>query len=237
MTTDPLQRYARSPRGTRIGDHTPCGHRQTYTVVAALRPTELTTTAVVDGPMDNATFRACVEQVLVPALWLGDVVVLNSFAVHKQPEVRNAIRHGGARYRFLPPYSPDCSPIELAFAKLKAFLRAARPRTFEQVCDRMAVALGLFKPLVHLAATASLRSLVCLAINGGRSNSSIKNSGMNSASITSKDARCPAGSGTRPSLSWPIPSYRSNGDDVPRATSLPRVRAILQEVLTADLFI
>jgi transposase len=74
------------------------------------------------------------------------VVVLDNLAVHKQPEVRIAIERAGAHIRFLPPYSPDFNPIELAFAKLKAFLRAARPRSFEQVCDLIATALRLFTP-------------------------------------------------------------------------------------------
>jgi transposase len=146
VTTDLLRRYARSLRGTRIGDHTPCGHWQTHTVVAALRPTELTATAVFDGPIDNATFRAYVEQVLVPTLRPGDVVVLDNLAAHKQPEVREAIEQAGAHLRFLPPYSPDFNPIEMAFAKLKAFFRAARPRTFDHVCELMATALALFMP-------------------------------------------------------------------------------------------
>ena len=146
MTTDLIRRYARSPRGTRIGDHTPCSHWQTHTVVAALRPTALTATAVFDGPIDNDTFRAYVEQVLVPTLRPGDVVVLDNLAVHKHPAVRHAIEQAGARLRFLPPYSPDLNPIEQAFAKLKAFLRRARPRTFEQVCALIAAALQLFQP-------------------------------------------------------------------------------------------
>jgi transposase len=141
-----LRRYARSPRGTRIADHTPCGHWQTHTVVAALRTTELTATAVFDGPIDTATFRAYVEQVLVPTLRPGDVVVLDNLAAHKQPEVHAAIEAAGALLRFLPPYSPDFNPIELAFAKLKAFMRAVRPRTFDHVCELMAAALGLFMP-------------------------------------------------------------------------------------------
>ncbi len=115
-------------------------------MVAALRPTELTATAVFDGPIDTDTFRAYIEQVLVPTLRPGDVVVLDNLAAHKQPEVRAAIEQAGAHLRFLPPYSPDFNPIELAFAKLKAFLRAARPRTFDHVCTLMAAALGLFTP-------------------------------------------------------------------------------------------
>lgn len=146
VTTDLLRRYARGPRGVRVSDHTPCSHWQTHTVVAALRSTELGATAVFDGPIDIPTFRAYVEQVLAPTLRPGDVVILDNLAAHKQPEVRWAIEHAGAQLRFLPPYSPDFNPIELAFAKLKAFLRAARPRTFDHVCDLIATALGLFMP-------------------------------------------------------------------------------------------
>jgi transposase len=146
VTTDLLRRYGRSPRGTRLGDHTPCSHWQTHTVVATLRLDGLQAPAVFDGPIDNPTFLAYVEQVLVPTLRPGDVVVLDNLAPHKQPAVRTAIEHVGAHVRFLPPYSPDFNPIELAFAKLKAFLRAARPRSFEQVCQLMAIALTLFTP-------------------------------------------------------------------------------------------
>ena len=82
----------------------------------------------------------------MPTLRRGDVVVLDNLAAHKQPEVRTAIEQVGARIRFLPPYSPDFNPIELAFAKLKAFLRAARPRTYDHVCGLIATALELFTP-------------------------------------------------------------------------------------------
>lgn len=115
-------------------------------MIAALRLEGLGAPAVFDGPIDNPTFRAYIEQVLVPTLRPGDVVVLDNLAVHKQPEVRAAIEAVGAHLRFLPPYSPDFNPIEQAFAKLKAFLRAARPRTFDHVCQLMAAALGLFMP-------------------------------------------------------------------------------------------
>jgi transposase len=146
VATDLLRRYGRSPRGTRLHDHTPCSHWDTHTVIAALRLKGLGAAAVFDGPIDSPTFLAYVEQVLVPTLHPGDVVVLDNLAVHKQPEVRIAIERVGARVQFLPPYSPDFNPIELAFAKLKAFLRAARPRNFDQVCDLIAIALELFTP-------------------------------------------------------------------------------------------
>ena len=103
MTTDLLRRYGRSLRGVRLRDHTPCGHWETHTIVAALRPHGITAPAVFDGPLDNDSFRAYVEQVLVPTLRRGDVIVLDNLAVHKQPEVRAAIEAAGARIRFLPP--------------------------------------------------------------------------------------------------------------------------------------
>jgi transposase len=146
VTTDLLRRYGRSPRGTRVRDHTPCSHWQTHTVVATLRLDGVSATAVFDGPIDNASCLAYVEQILVPTLRRGHVVVLDNLAVHKQPEVRIAIERVGAQLRFLPPYSPDFNPIELAFAKLKAFFRAARPRSFDHVVTLIATAIGLFTP-------------------------------------------------------------------------------------------
>jgi transposase len=146
VTTDLLRRYGRSRLGTRLRDHTPCSHWDTHTVVATLRLDGLHAAGVFNGPIDNASFLAYVEQVLAPTLRPGDVVVLDNLAVHKQPAVRTAIEAAGAQIRFLPPYSPDFNPIELAFAKLKAFIRAARPRTFDHVCELMAIALGLFTP-------------------------------------------------------------------------------------------
>ena len=146
VTTDLLRRYGRSLRGQRLRDHTPGGHWQTHTVIVGLRPDGLSAPAVFDGPIDNPSFLAYGEQVLVPTLRAGDVVVLDNLAVHKQPEVRAAIAAAGAQLRFLPPYSPDFNPIELAFATLKAFLRAARPRTFDQVTALVAAALALYTP-------------------------------------------------------------------------------------------
>jgi transposase len=146
VTTDLLRRYGRSPRGERLHDHTPCSHWQTTTVIAALGLDGVRAPAVFDGPIDNPSFLAYIEQVLAPTLRPGDVVVLDNLVVHKQPEVRAALEAVGAQIRFLPPYSPDFNPIELAFAKLKAFLRAARPRSFDHVSALMATALGFFSP-------------------------------------------------------------------------------------------
>jgi hypothetical protein len=87
VTTDLLRRYGRSPRGTRLHDHTPYGKWEAHTVVVTLRPEGLTAPAVFDGPIDTPSFQAYVDQVLVPTLRPGDVVVLDNLAVHKHPEV------------------------------------------------------------------------------------------------------------------------------------------------------
>ena len=130
----------------RLRDFTPLSHWQTHTIVAGLRVDGVCAPAVFDGPIDTITFRAYVEQVLVPTLRPGDIVVLDNLAVHKDPEVHAAIARAGAHLRFLPPYSPDFNPIELAFAKLKALLRAARPRTFDHVVELVRLAIPRFTP-------------------------------------------------------------------------------------------
>lgn len=106
VTTDLLRRYGRAPRGQRRRAHTPCGHWQTHTVIAGLPWNGLRAPAVFDGPIDHPTFLAYVEQVLVPTLRPGDVVVLDNLAVHKHPESRAATERAGALVRFLPRTVP-----------------------------------------------------------------------------------------------------------------------------------
>ena len=84
---------------------------------------------VLDGPMNGEAFLAYVEQALVPELRPGDIVIMDNLPAHKVHGVRQAIEADGASLRYLPPYSPDFNPIEMAFAKLKALLRAAAART------------------------------------------------------------------------------------------------------------
>lgn len=144
LVTNLLRLYGRSRCGTRLIDHTPYGHWQTSTLLAALRLEGLTAPGVLDGPVDGPSFHAYVEQVLVPTLRPGDVVVLDNLGAHHGADVRTAIEAVGARLLFLPPYSPDFNPIELCFAKLKAILRAARARTFEDLCRVVAASLARF---------------------------------------------------------------------------------------------
>lgn len=93
----------------------------------------------------NYEFVAYVTQVLAPPLQPGDIVVWDNLGAHRGEDIRNAIEAAGATLHFLPPYSPDFNPIELASAKLKAILRAARPRTFDAVCEVVAASLSRFQ--------------------------------------------------------------------------------------------
>lgn len=145
-STNMTRRYGRGTRGERLVCKVPFGHWKTSTFIAALRHNRVTAPLLLDGPMNGASFLAYVEQVLAPTLRRGDIVIMDNVSIHKVAGVREAIEARGATLFYLPPYSPDFNPIELAFAKLKAFLRAARPRNFEQVCSLIAIALELFTP-------------------------------------------------------------------------------------------
>ena len=123
----------RCPRGTRLVAKVPHGHWKTTTFVAALRCDGLTAPLVIDGAMNGALFRAYVEQQLLPTLRPGDLVVMDNLAAHKTGGVREAIESVGARLVYLPPYSPDLNPIELAFSKLKWLLRSAGERDLSRL--------------------------------------------------------------------------------------------------------
>ena len=116
------------------------------TFVAALRCDQITAPLVLDQPMNGEWFLTYVEQVLVPTLKAGDVVVMDNLGSHKGQAVRRAIRKVGAHLIFLPPYSPDLNPIEQVFAKLKALLRKAAERTVEATWRRIGELLGHFDP-------------------------------------------------------------------------------------------
>jgi transposase len=138
--------YGRAPRGQRLRAGLPHGHWKTTTFVGALRLTGMTAPMVLDGPMTGAWFLAYVEQVLVPTLRPGDVVILDNLPAHKAIAVRQAIEAAGARLLFLPPYSPDFNPIENAFAKLKALLRRAAARTVDELWRVIGDSLDAFSP-------------------------------------------------------------------------------------------
>lgn len=123
----------RAPRGERCRAPVPHGHWKTTTFVGALRLEGMTAPMVLDGAMSGPAFQAYVEQVLVPTLAPGDIVVMDNLPAHKLAGVRTAIEAAGAKLHYLPPYSPDFNPIEMAFSKLKSFLKKAAARTKEDL--------------------------------------------------------------------------------------------------------
>ena len=131
--TKMTRRYGRAPRGERVVGRVPHGHWKTTTFVAGLRADGLTAPMVIDGAMNGDLFVAYAEQVLVPTLRAGDIVVLDNLSSHKRVAAVRAIERAGCSVVYLPPYSPDLNPIELAFAKIKARLRAAELRTIDKV--------------------------------------------------------------------------------------------------------
>jgi len=121
-------------------------HWRTLTFLAALRHDRIDAPCVIDGPINGESFLAYVEQILVPVLKPGDIVIIDNLGSHKGKAVRRAIRAAGAKLFFLPPYSPDLNPIEQVFAKLKALLRKAAERTVEATWKRIGALLQTFTP-------------------------------------------------------------------------------------------
>ncbi|UPT87849.1 IS630 family transposase [Bradyrhizobium barranii subsp. apii] len=144
--TKMARRYGRSPRGERCRAAIPHGHWKTTTFTAGLRSDGLIAPLVLDGPMDGDAFLAYVEQLLAPSLRPGDTVIMDNLPAHKVHGVREAIQAVGASLLYLPPYSPDFNPIEMAFSKLKALLRTAAARTMPDLWQAIANALKRFSP-------------------------------------------------------------------------------------------
>jgi transposase len=145
-STKMARRRGRSPRGVRCRAPIPHGHWKTTTFVGALRLSGMTAPMTLDGAMHGAAFLAYVEQVLAPTLKPGDIVVMDNLPAHKPIGVRQAIETAGAELRFLPPYSPDFNPIELAFSKFKAFLKKAAARTLPDLWTAIAQAIDAITP-------------------------------------------------------------------------------------------
>jgi transposase len=138
--------YGRAPRNQRVVDAVPHGHWKTSTFIGALRCDGLTAPGLFDGAINGDAFLAYVEQVLVPTLRKGDVVIMDNLGSHKVKGVREAIEAAGASLMFIPPYSPDLNPIEQAFAKLKALLRAKKLRTVEALWKAIGSIVNCFTP-------------------------------------------------------------------------------------------
>jgi transposase len=144
--TNMTRRHGHCSRGTRLVAKVPQARWRTLTFLAALRHDRITAPWVIDGPINGASFRAYIEQFLVPTLSPGDVVVMDNLGSHKGQAVRRLIRSAGAKLFFLPRYSPDLNPIEQVLAKLKTLLRKADPRTIEATWRAIGELLGHFTP-------------------------------------------------------------------------------------------
>jgi transposase len=144
--TNMTRQRGRCLRGRRLLAKVPFGRWRTTTLVAALRCDQIIAPMVLDRPIDGLWFLAYVEQVLVPELRPGDIVVMDNLGSHKSPKIDAAIRAAGAHLRFLPPYSPDLNPIEMGFSKFKAGLRKAAERTIEPLWVRIGQLLDDFSP-------------------------------------------------------------------------------------------
>jgi transposase len=146
-TTTKLTRLrGRCLKGERLNSKAPFGHWKTQTLVAGLKCDGLVAPFVIDAPMNRIIFDVYVETQLVPVLRPGDVVIMDNLAAHKSPLSEALIRATGAWVLFLPPYSPDLNPIEMAFAKLKAHLRATSARTIDDLWRSIGNICSMFSP-------------------------------------------------------------------------------------------
>jgi transposase len=136
----------RAPRGERLIDKVPHGHWKTTTLIAALGVDGVRCSTLVDGPIDADVFEAFVEQVLMPELHSGDVVVMDNLSSHKRARTRKLIESTGAELIYLPPYSPDLNPIEMIFAKVKQSLRSLACRTGDALWNAMQSVLDKVTP-------------------------------------------------------------------------------------------
>jgi transposase len=146
LNTKMARRYGRCPVGQRCVSAVPHGHWQSSTFIAALRHQTIEAPFLIEGAVDADVFTTYLEQVLCPQLHEGDTVILDNLSTHKIKSVASLLATRGAAVRYLPPYSPDLNPIELAFAKLKAHLRQAAARTLDDLQASLALALGSFSP-------------------------------------------------------------------------------------------
>ena len=144
LNTRMARPYGRCPIGRRCLSALPHVHWQSSTFIAALCHDRIAAPFLIDGPVDADVFTAYLEKVLCPGLRRGQTLILDNLATHKIPSVHRLLSARGVKVRYLPPYSPDLNPTELAFAKLKAHLRQAAARTLKDLLAAVAAALKTF---------------------------------------------------------------------------------------------
>lgn len=136
----------RAPRGQRVVEKVPHGYWHTTTMISAIRSTGPFAAAMLSGATDSEVFLSYVQQVLVPELNAGDVVILDNLRPHKAAGVRERIEAAGAKLLYLPPYSPDLNPIENMWSKVKQHLRSAAARTYDALQEAVTTALERITP-------------------------------------------------------------------------------------------
>jgi transposase len=144
--TNMARTHGYAPRGRRLEGQAPYRRWQTSTFLGAMRADGFIAPLVVDGAMTSELFVAYVERVLIPELNAGDVVVMDNLSCHTPLAVRERIEAAGCRVLYLPAYSPDLNPIEMAFSKFKRLLRKAAARTVEALGEAIGRLLDCFSP-------------------------------------------------------------------------------------------
>jgi len=157
--TNMTRLYGRGPRGARVYDRVPNGRWETTTMIAAIGRNGAQAPWVLNGPMDGAAFAVWAEHILVPTLEANDIVVMDNLSVHKNTDARAAIMAVGAQVWDLPPYSPDLNPIEKMWSKVKAYLRKAKARNPDSLCQAIgdAMASVSFQDIINWFASCGYR--------------------------------------------------------------------------------
>ena len=146
LNTKMTRLRGRSRRGTRLRARAPFGRWGTQTFIAALRCQSLTAPWIIPGAMNRLAFDTYIKTQLAPTLKRGDVVILDNLSTHKSAKAAQILRKRGAWFLFLPQYSPDLNPIEMAFSKLKAHMRCAEARNFDDLWQALGNICNLFEP-------------------------------------------------------------------------------------------
>ncbi len=139
-----VRQYGRCLKGERLLSYAPFGHWKSNTFIAGLRCGEVIAPWIIDAPMNRQIFDAYIESQLAPCLDKGDVVILDNLSPHKSPRAAKILKDKGCWFLFLPPYSPDLNPIEMAFSKIKSHLRSVGARTIDQLIGAMGHICKLF---------------------------------------------------------------------------------------------
>lgn len=145
-TTKMTRLRGRARQGQRLKARAPFGHWKTQTFIAGLRCDGLTAPWLIDRPMTREIFETYVETQLAPTLEPGDVVILDNLPGHKSEKAKQILKERGAWFLFLPPYSPDLNPIEMAFSKMKAHLRRIGARTIDELWRAVGCICDLYSP-------------------------------------------------------------------------------------------